>query len=395
MPDDVLKEKVPINLKDIFKFKNDEKRGILIEAGPGLGKTMLSFKICKDWANGDLLEDYDAVILLRLRVTELQKAKKINDLLILIEDNDELKQNVQREIYKNNGDRVCFIVEGFDELPQNLQRDSIFTCISEKLPLALVIYTSRPVAISQLLLKLISKHVEIIGFKSEQVQQFVETTLVNINKEELGCEDNGESKAAATELMKIIGSNVFVNRLSHIPIYLSIITYLFYLDKSLPLTRTTLYHLLVKNIILRHLIEKKCDGSKRLESLEALPEKEKKHFANMCRLAFHGLENSEVTFNTEHLHNYDIPEDIKGLGLLCIAQTWCNHGTIQSLNYIHLNFQEFCAAYYVSKLSEHQQYKIFMEHQDDPSFQICWQFFAGLTKLKCQQIMTSMIPKSN
>jgi len=142
-------------------------------------------------------------------------------------------------------------------------------------------------------------------------------------------------------------------------------------------------------------LKKKHDEQEYLKSFEELPEKESKHFSNICRLAFQGLENSRITFTTKHLDVYGIPEDINGLGLLHITPTLSDFGKFKSLNFMHLNFQEFCAAVHISKLSKYWQYKTFMKYQDDPKFQICWQFFAGLTKLKCQQIFTSMIPASN
>jgi len=186
-PDDVFKEKEPIELENIFKFEKSERKCILIEAGPGLGETRLSFKICKDWADGHLLQNYEVVVLVQLRLPEFQKAKEIVDLLLMIEDG-QLRQNVAKELCDNNGDRVCFIVEGFDELPQDLQRNSIFTRLSEKLPQAMIIYTSRPLAASHLRSRyqLISKRIEIIGFKFEQVQELVEETLVKLSKEEQG-----------------------------------------------------------------------------------------------------------------------------------------------------------------------------------------------------------------
>ena len=392
-PDDVLKQKVPINLKDIFKIENGKKKCILIEAGPGLGKTTLSFKICKDWANGDLLQDYDAVIMLQVRLPELQRAKKISDLLFEIEKYDEDRQAILKKICDSNGDRVCFIIEGFDELPHNLQRESIFTRISQKLPRALIIYTSRPVAVSQLIEQKITRRIEIIGFKSEQVQEYVETTLIHLNTEHSQNKDIGKNKAK--ELIRIIESNIFVERLAHVPIYLAIITHIFNSKNYIASTRTKLFHCLVYNIILHYLIEKKANGETYLKSLDDIPEVEKRHFANICHLAFRGLQNSEITFNTMQLHDYDIPKDINGLGLLYSAPTLSDCGIIQSLNFMHLNFQEFCAAYYISKLSEDQQQAVFMKHQDNPKFHICWQFLSGLTELKCCQIFTSMIPESN
>ena len=197
------------------------------------------------------------------------------------------------------------------------------------------------------------------------------------------------------KLLRTIESNTYVKRLIHIPIYLAIITYIFRDEESLPSTRTEIYRLLVLNIVLRYLMEKKCDGIKYLKSLECLPKNECTHFSSICRLAFKGLENSRVTFNTTHLDEYGIPENINGLGLLHIAPALSNYGIFNSFNFVHLNFQEFCAAFYIYNQSEHWQHKIFLEYQDDPKFQICWQFFAGLTTLKCQHIFASMIPKLN
>ena len=345
-PDDVLKEKVPIELKDIFKFEKCKRKCILIEAGPGLGKTTLSFKICRDWAAGDLLEDYDVVIMLQVRFPKLQEAKKITDLLLTIDEDDEFIEKLWKEIHESGGDRICFIVEGFDELPQNLQQDSIFTRILKQLPHALIIYTSRPVAASQLRQTLISKHIEIIGFKFEQVQQYIEKVL----SKEGGCEQTSKSKALT--LMKMIESNTYLKTLFHIPIYLAIMTYLFNGEEPLPSTRTEIYSLLTINVVLRYLMEKKHNEIKFLESLEFLPKNEYTHFFNICHLAFKGLEDGRVTFNTTHLHKYNIPEDINGLGLLHIAPALSNYGILKSFNFMHLNFQEFCAAFiYINNLS--------------------------------------------
>ena len=129
-----------------------------------------------------------------------------------------------------------------------------------------------------------------------------------------------------------------------------------------------------------------------LKSLNDLPDTEKTHFLNLCHLAFRGLEDSETTFNTMQHH---FLENIDGLGLLYIAPKLSDCGTIQIFNFMHLNFQEFCAAFHITTLPECDQQEHFMKHQDNPKFQICWQFFSGLTKLKCQQIFISMIPLSN
>jgi len=391
-PDDVLNEKEPIELHDIFTFEREEKGNcILIEAGPGLGKTMLSVKIFKDWAVGLLLQDYDAVVLLLLRCCKLQKAETIADLFQL--ENEEFKKELLREIHENEGSRVCFIVEGFDELPCKLQKQSIFLNLANELSNSLIIYTSRPVATEQLRQQLVSRRVEIIGFKRKQVLEYAEKTLCDLSKDDQFSEDVGRKKANA--LIKIINSNPFVQRLIHIPINLAIITYIFYIKESLPLTRTELYSTLVLNIVLRYMRERKPDGIRSLEWFDKLPSTELTQFYSICKLAFEELQSGRVTFSTRHLNVYKIPDNINGLGLLHIAPALSECGTLKSFHFMHLTLQEFCAAFHIIQLSKPLQLHVFEKHRDDSKFQVVWQFYTGLSKLDTRSIFTSMIPSSN
>ena len=45
-----------LTLVDVLYVK-DRNKVILIEGGPGMGKSTLAIKICKSWANGELLEE--------------------------------------------------------------------------------------------------------------------------------------------------------------------------------------------------------------------------------------------------------------------------------------------------------------------------------------------------
>ena len=74
--------------------------------------------ICKCWTQGSLLQNYDAVILLTLRTKKIQEAQTIADLLLT--PDDELRENINKEIIRNLGEKICFILEGYDELPYQL-----------------------------------------------------------------------------------------------------------------------------------------------------------------------------------------------------------------------------------------------------------------------------------
>ena len=78
----------PLTLADVLDVNEEENKVILIEGGPGMGKSTLAIEICKCWTDGELLEEYDAVILLPLRDPEIQAANNIGDLLLVENKNE-------------------------------------------------------------------------------------------------------------------------------------------------------------------------------------------------------------------------------------------------------------------------------------------------------------------
>ena len=131
---------------------------VLVEGAPGVGKTTLSWEICKRWARGELFQQYAVVMLLRLRDRTVQNAKSIMDLIHYMyvnEDNEGLRTNISQHIEQTKGKDTLIILEGLDELPKhflNADQPSIFTrLLSRKiLPQATILVTSRPSATAQL-----------------------------------------------------------------------------------------------------------------------------------------------------------------------------------------------------------------------------------------------------
>ena len=54
---------------------------MLLEGAPGCGKSTLSVFIAQQWGEGKLFEEYQLVILIRLRDPAVQKAKRIAKML--------------------------------------------------------------------------------------------------------------------------------------------------------------------------------------------------------------------------------------------------------------------------------------------------------------------------
>ena len=81
--DNILKCKVPIELKDIFVKieENDQQKKVLIEGVAGSGKSTLSLNICHEWADEQLFQEYKLIILVRLCDSNIKNAKSIAELL--------------------------------------------------------------------------------------------------------------------------------------------------------------------------------------------------------------------------------------------------------------------------------------------------------------------------
>ena len=54
--------------------------------------------------------------------------------------------------------------------------------------------------------------------------------------------------------------------------------------------------------------------------------------------------------------------------------------------------QEFCAAFYISKLPDKEQYECFKKYQFYDSFQMIWRMYSGITILKNKDIFHRMLP---
>ena len=79
-------QEATLTLADVLDVKGKEKKLILIEGGPGMGKSTLAIKLCKCWADGEIFEEYDAVILLPLRDPEIQAARNVKNLLQILDE---------------------------------------------------------------------------------------------------------------------------------------------------------------------------------------------------------------------------------------------------------------------------------------------------------------------
>ena len=371
-----------VTLVEALDVDGQERKVVLILGGPGMGKSTLAINVCKQWAEGSLLQGYDAVVLLLLRDQEVQGAKTIKDLLQTL--NDDLRETVYKEIVNNNGEKVCFIFEGYDELPYHLQRAPVFTKLIENLPKCTLVYTSRPEAYY----KIPYRHCKIIkinGFSKESVDKYISEAFEK--------HKNGEEMAQ--KLKTQVHNNPVVRSILRIPINVAIVCLIFFHYSTLPKTLTELYTLLCLRLILRYIVTRTPNEGQveKLQSLDNLPTDISEQFSQLCQLAYEGMENEKIIFTSQDLAEFGIAEDeLHGMGLLLIAPTTSVTGREKSYNFLHLTLQEFCAAWYISKLSAEEQVECMSIFHYQEQFKMVWRFYSGITKLQNRAILEYMLP---
>ena len=190
-------------------------------------------------------------------------------------------------------------------------------------------------------------------------------------------------------------SNPTVKSILYVPINVAIICHLFLLTLQLPNTLTQLYTLLCLNLMLRH-INKQNDGDAEVEylhSFDDLPKGASEHFLNLCLIAYKERVDDRIIFTTRDIKSYGIDTSkINGLGLLVIAPSTSVYGREKSYNFLHLTLQEFCAAFYISKLPSQEQLECFNKFKFTENFRMIWRFFSGITGLRNIDLLYKILP---
>ena len=376
---------------------------ILVEGAPGVGKSTFAWEYCRRWERGEIAQQYQLVLLIRLRDDRNSKAKTLKDLIHHpLEGVTEAVNNV---LEATAGTNTLIILEGFDELPDTCRSDnSVFMQLisGEILRLATVMVTSRPWAtrgVRDSCHHRIFQHIEIMGFTSEQITSYIESAL--------------PASEARRSLKAYLERHPQIRAGMYIPLNSAIVVTVYQESQEsecdMPTTLTELYTDLVKTLLVRYLRGHPGYETKYIQSFTDLPSEVYAKFLKLCQVAYNGIVNTsdqvQLIFS-EH----DLPTDFDNLGFMdSVTELYVTKGTISSHNFLHLTFQEIFAAFHISTMSSAQQ----MEHFNDHNMQhgriggdrmggdrmggdrmsggrmsggrmnVVLRFVAGLTKLKC------------
>ena len=369
--DDIAGRKTHIEFDDVAS--SDEGRLVLIEGAPGIGKTSFAWKLCKKWASGEICSQYKLVVFLKLRDKKVRNAKEISDLFYLAS-----KEAIQ-EIKRTDGEGILLILEGYDELSSEMRTDdSIFLDIisGDELRRAKVIVTSRPTASEFLLARYrnqISQHIEILGFTTENVEEYLQTVLAH-------------DQDLLRSLREYLEGYPHIRNMLYIPLNCAIIIEVYQQcvkagteQVHVPKTMTDLYSSLLRSLLLRHLhnhpVHRKVNWT--IKEFRDLPEDVYKQFCYLAEVAYTGIVAERQVI-------FELPGDTETLGLMhCVPEVFIDQGIEKSYSFLHLTIQEYLAAFHLSLMPTEQLEKVILDCRRESSFQMVLRFFAGLTKFKC------------
>ena len=372
------------NIKDLFLPNQDtegkDPKSILVIGRPGIGKTVLTEKILRDWANKvDTFYGDKIAFFFKLRWfndnNEKMNVKTFLHLGMRCLSNEEF-QSIYDTII-NKPQKALLIFDGLDEFhagnpidcldKSRVISDNPNLCMSvmnlfiklvlrEILIEATVVVTSRPTAANFYSRLRFDREVEIIGFTPEKTEDYVRQFCKNKNRTDL-----------KPKIWNHIKSSSELLNLCYIPVNCSIIcTTLFEClsdptndTEILPSTLTELYETATNHYEEHH---HKGDKSTAKDVLKKLRE-----------LAFNGMKKGQLVFEQELFD-----EQMQKSGLLNslsnpifpLKKQFC---------FIHLTIQEFLAAEHVIETYSTAEIKKFIsDHFESAKWHLILQFIAGL-----------------
>ena len=359
-----------IDVEDLLKpNESGQSLTIVIDGPPGIGKTTLCRKLLNMWANGQIKhEQYDLVIYCALRYDKIAQASTLRDLLVYqCREVDAVTEWFDRR----HGEGLLIIFDGWDELSVELRQSSLATRIIRKelLDKCSVIVTSCSYASSSLLdLDSINRHVEVMGFTVQEINNVVHGTL--------------EKEPHLTEkLIQDLEVRGDVQSLCYIPLVCSIVIFVYRKENGqLPTTLTQLYENFILQTIRRY-VENIKPGNIRPrqihnfdQSVIATP------FREMCKFAYVSLKenNPRMTFSS-FLVQQSLNESVAKADYLGLMTTFTAYDD-EYYQFLHLSIQEFLAAWWITKYEKTE--KVFNDHFNDDHFRMCLRFVSGLTHLE-------------
>ena len=416
----------PPNSKDCLYATPDDlidkqHKNVLVVGRPGKGKTLLSTKILRMWASGEAFNgDQDdkkhivVVFLLKFRRFTSNLLLSLRELLAKAETVEQLNDSMWNFVIKYPS-RVLFIFDGVDEFSAKEDiAGKDHTCykngLEEKMPVSAlfnklaggellgglnIITTIRPTAVTCVEDVNFDRTVEILGFTSEKVEDYVEKFTQGV-------------RDAKDKIWGHIKSNMNLFSLCYIPVNCFLICsclleIISFTDTAhtLPTRMTDIYAMVVKIFFFKHNRQSNAQGNLKdymYLPFNKLPNAHKKIFNRLGEIAFEGVKQGRLLFESSEVSGL---EDCGLLHRLPDTKSRFNEPPKAQYCFTHLTVQEFFAAKHLAESLNKRELENFVsEHINDGAWQMVLQFVAGLlgsdpeTKSSNSDIFIKLLPMS-
>jgi len=399
--------------EDILDKKH---RNVLVVGRPGIGKTSLSIKMLRLWASGKAFNAFDIVFLVKFRRFNDNAELSLFELLARSETAQRLSDSVLKFV-ESEPKKVLLIFDGLDEFSGkediSVQEDDLIykNNVKEKMPFSVlykklatgklllgssILTTTRPKAVEHVARVKFQRTVEILGFTSKNVEDYVRRF-----SKDCTCTE------AKEKIWEHIKSNTNLFSLCYIPVNCFLICHCLlqiFLSGSyqqLPTKITDIYQMIVKMVFFNH--NRKGFSQKQLEQLKLkymyepfkkFPKELKIIFNRLGEIAFKGIEEGRLLFESSEVNGLD---DCGLLHKLPDVQSKraFNDPPKSQFCFTHLTVQEFFAAkHLVDNITNKEIERFIRKHISDGTWQVVLQFVAGLLKSSSLNIFVKLLPTS-
>ena len=418
----------PPDSKNCFYAKPEDvidkkHNNVLVVGRPGIGKTLLSTMIARMWASGgafngnqDDKTNVVVVFLMKFRRFASNLVLSLHEMLANAETVKHLDEGVWEFVIKSPS-QVLFIFDGVDEYSakEDIARED-HTCykngLEEKMPVSAlfnklargqllrglnIITTTRPTAVPCIADVNFDRTVEILGFTSEKIEDYVEKFTQGVS-------------TAKDKIWRHIKSNMNLFSLCYIPVNcflvcscLCEIISLTDTTHTLPTRMTDIYAMVIKIVFFKHNRQSRCPANLSLKEymylpFNKLPDDHKEIFKRLGEIAFEGVKQGRLLFKSGEVSGL---EDCGLLHRLPDAKSRFNEPPKAQYCFTHLTIQEFLAAkHLVESLNKRKLKNFVSKHIHDGAWQVVLQFVAGLlepdpnTKSSSSDIFIKLLPTS-
>ena len=417
----------PPNAKDCHFAKPEDvidkkHANVLVVGRPGIGKTSLSTKMLRLWATDQAFNEdhhdkshFNIVFLVKFRRFNDNAELSLHELLARAETVQRLDDSVL-EFVQNEPTKVLLIFDGLDEYSRkediNAQEDdqTYMNNVEEKMPLSVlynklaagkllrgasILTTTRPKAAEYVEHVTFQRTVEILGFTSTNVEDYVQKFSQDFT-------------GAKEKIWEHIKSNANLFSLCYIPVNCFLIChcllqiFLSGSSQQLPTKITDIYQMTVKMVFFKHNREnlsleelEKLKKTHMYEPFENFPEEVQQLFYRLGEIAFKGINEARLLFESSEVSG------LEECGLLhklpdVQSERSLNERPKSQFCFTHLTVQEFFAAKHLVDTKTHEGIEEFVsKYINDGTWQVVLQFVAGLLKSSLgSDIFIKLLPKS-